>query len=321
MRVTLEFLIVIDAIERRGSFAAAAAELHRVPSAITYQVRKLEEDLGVRVFDRRGHRARLTAAGRELLEVGRALLERAGELERRVRRVATGWEPELRLAVDAMVPWPLIWPLCAAFYDECARQQSDTRLALRREVLGGTWDALAEQRADLAVGASGDAPGPGYRVRPLADVELVFAVAPTHALARVPEPIPTRTILAHRLIVAADSSRRLPPRTVGLFEAQDTLTVPDLDAKVAAQAAGLGCGFVPRHLARAELGSGRLVTRRVEEPLAPARLVLGWRAERPGRAQQWWIDALQRSGLGEQLAAGARGLRERPVPRARRRAS
>jgi len=306
MRITLESLTVVDAIDRRGSFAAAAAELHRVPSALTYQVQKLESDLDVRIFDRRGHRARLTPAGRELLEAGRALLERAGELERRVRRVATGWEPELRIAVDALVPWSLLWPLAAAFYADCAHQQATyTRLALTREVLAGTWDALAEGRADLAVGATGDAPGPGYRTRPLAHVELVFAVAPTHPLANTPEPIPTRTILMHRAVVAADSSRRLPARTVGLLDGQDSLTVPDLEAKIAAQVLGLGCGFVPVHLARAELASGRLVVRRVEDPVPPARLVIGWRGERPGRALTWWIDALQRSALGERLAAGA----------------
>jgi DNA-binding transcriptional LysR family regulator len=284
-------------------------------------VHKLEEDLDLRIFDRRGHRARLTPAGRELLEAGRALLERAGELERRVRRVATGWEPELRLAVDALVPWSLLWPLAAAFYADCLRQQAAyTRLALTREVLGGTWDALAEQRADLAIGATGDVPGPGYRTRPLAHVELVFAVSPRHPLAHAREPIATRAILEHRAIVAADSSRRLPPRTMGLLEGQDTLTVPDLDAKIAAQVAGLGCGFVPAHLARAELASGRLLARRVEEPLPPARLLLGWRAERPGRGLTWWIDALQRLGLGEQLAAGARRSTTTVPGKARRRA-
>ena len=45
MRLTLDALAVLDAIDRRGSFAAAAEELHRVPSAVTYQVQKLEEDL------------------------------------------------------------------------------------------------------------------------------------------------------------------------------------------------------------------------------------------------------------------------------------
>ena len=50
-----------------GSFAAAAEELHRVPSAMIYAVQKLEQDLGVSIFDRRGHRAKLTPVGQALL--------------------------------------------------------------------------------------------------------------------------------------------------------------------------------------------------------------------------------------------------------------
>jgi DNA-binding transcriptional LysR family regulator len=305
-RLTLDALAVLDAIDRRGSFAAAAEELHRVPSAVTYQVHKLEQDLDVRVFDRKGHRARLTPAGRELLDGGRMLLTGAEDVEQRVRRVATGWEAQLRIAVDALVPWSFMWPLCASFHADCAHMGvPHTRLTLAREVLAGTWDALADGRADIAVGATGDAPGPGYRTRVLADVDLVFAVAPTHPLARAEEPIPSARVLQHRAIVAADSSRRLPARTVGLLDGrQETLAVPDLDAKVAAQAAGLGCGFVPLHLAREAIARGHLVVKRVEEPLRPARMQLAWRAERPGKALGWWIEALQRSALGEMLAGG-----------------
>ena len=100
MKLTLDALRVIDAIDATGSFAAAGDALFRVPSAITYSVRKLEEDLGVTVFDRSGRRAKLTPAGRELLERGRRLLADAEGLEDHVRRMATGWETELRIAVD-----------------------------------------------------------------------------------------------------------------------------------------------------------------------------------------------------------------------------
>ena len=65
MSLTLESIEVLDAIARRGSFAQAALELGRVPSALTYTVRRLEEDLDVLLFDRRGHRAKLTPAGSE----------------------------------------------------------------------------------------------------------------------------------------------------------------------------------------------------------------------------------------------------------------
>src|SRR6058998_2978630 len=103
MKLSLEALQVIDAIDRKGSFAAAADELHRVPSAITYSVRQLEDGLGVEVFDRRGNRAVLTDAGRELLAEGRRLLRAAADLECRVQQVARGWEVELRIAVDTVI--------------------------------------------------------------------------------------------------------------------------------------------------------------------------------------------------------------------------
>ena len=56
--LTLEALRVMDAIDRRGSFAAAADELGRVPSALSYTMQKLEEELDVVLFDRSGHRTK-----------------------------------------------------------------------------------------------------------------------------------------------------------------------------------------------------------------------------------------------------------------------
>lgn len=68
--LTLEALRVMDAIDRRGSFAAAADELGRVPSALSYTMQKLEEELDVVLFDRSGHRTKFTNVGRMLLERG-----------------------------------------------------------------------------------------------------------------------------------------------------------------------------------------------------------------------------------------------------------
>src|SRR3546814_6522984 len=87
-----------------GSFAKAAEVLHRVPSAITYTVQKLESDLGVQLFDRSGKRAKLTDAGQALVERGRSLLREAESLENCVKRVAHGWELQLTLAIDEIVP-------------------------------------------------------------------------------------------------------------------------------------------------------------------------------------------------------------------------
>jgi DNA-binding transcriptional LysR family regulator len=90
--LTPEALAMMDVIARTGSFAAAARELGKVPSSLTYSVRQLEDALDVLLFDRRSRQARLTAAGEELLDEGRRLLEQVDAVASRVRRVATGWE-------------------------------------------------------------------------------------------------------------------------------------------------------------------------------------------------------------------------------------
>lgn len=292
MKLSLEALQVLDAIDRKGSFAGAAAELHRVPSALTYQVQKLEQDLDVLLFDRRGHRAVLTAPGRELLKEGRNLLRAASDLESRVKRLATGWEVELRLTLDTSLSLQGLLDLVAAFY----REDAGTRLRIGHEVLGGTWDALVDRRADLVIGASGEAPtGGGYSSQPLGEVEWLFAVAPHHPLAREAEPLERDTILRHRAVAVGDTSRRLPPRSTGLYNGQDVLTVPDMQAKLQAQLTGLGCGFLPRLLAQPLIDAGRLVAKEVEESKPSGMLRYAWRTGETGKALKWFLKRLEQA--------------------------
>ena len=290
MKLSLESLQVLDAIDRKGSFAAAADDLHRVPSAITYSVRQLEEGLGVGLFDRTGHRAVLTDAGRELLTEGRRLLQAAADLECRVQQVAKGWESELRVAIDTIIPVDRIFGLVTEFY----AQQTGTRVRLSHEVLGGTWDALASGRADLAVGAVGDAPsGQSYASVPLGRVEMVLVAAPFHPIVAQKGPLTQAMIERHRAVSIADTSRLLPPRTVGLFSGQDVLTVPSLEAKVAAHVAGLGVGFLPRWIAEREAHAERLRILDVEVPRPSAENVVAWRAEHTGKGLKWFVKRLQ----------------------------
>jgi DNA-binding transcriptional LysR family regulator len=261
---------------------------------VTYTVQKLEQDLDVLLFDRRGHRAVLTEAGQELLREGRNLLTAAGGLECRVRQVAKGWEAELVIAVNELLPLAPLHDLLAVYYAE----QGETRLRLTRESLSGCWDALADQRADLVVGASGDPPpGGGFSTQPLGEMRFVYAMLPSHLLAAEPEPLSAEVRARHRAVVMADSSRRLPVRTVGLVSGQDTLTVPSMDAKIAAQVAGLGVGFVPESLAAPHVAAGRLVTRRVEEEAPHEPLFLAWQTRRRGRTLTWFRERLEAAQL------------------------
>src|SRR3982750_4678161 len=96
--LTPDALAMMEAIAQSGRFAAAARQLGKVPSALTYSVRQLEDALDVLLFDRRSRQASLTAAGQELLDEGRRLLDQMDAAANRVKRVATGWETQLSAA-------------------------------------------------------------------------------------------------------------------------------------------------------------------------------------------------------------------------------
>lgn len=297
MKLSLDSLQVIDAIDRKGSFSAAALELHRVPSAITYSVQQMEQGLDVLLFDRSGHRAALTEAGRELLTEGRHLLRAAADLECRVQQVAKGWESELRIAVDTIIGAERLYPLLDEFY----RQNTGTRLRISTEVLAGNWDALAQGRADLAIGASGDTPLGGFSTRLLGSLEFDFVAAPHHPISQETEPLSESAIQSWRAVSVGDTSRNLPPRTTGLLSGQDVLTVPSMSAKVTAHIMGLGVGWLPRHMARREAAAGRLRIFATQINKSGGELVLAWRPGHAGKALKWFVKRLDDANIRNAL--------------------
>ena len=307
LKLSLEALQIIDAIDRRGSFSKAAQELHRVPSTISYTVARLEEDLDLQVFERNGPRILLTAAGRELLKEGRYLLKAASDLEQRVKRVASGWETELAIGMDSMFSALALGEDIDAFYQVAQR----TRLRLVQETLSGAWEALLDRRVDLLVGVAGEGPaGGGYVARPIGQMGFVFAVAPGHPLAGHAEPLGRGDLQQHRAVVVGDSARNMAPRTVGLLLGQDALTVPTMQLKYQFQLAGFGFGFLPEPCARAAIAQGRLVEKQVEEGRAAETFYVAWRSGDEGAALRWWRARMQRAGLFARLCGtlpGAEG--------------
>ncbi|NQY26344.1 MAG: LysR family transcriptional regulator [Piscirickettsiaceae bacterium] len=291
-KLNLEALVVLDVIARRSSFAAAAEELHRVPSSITYTIKRLEENLGVTLFNRQGHRAQLTSAGQALLNEGRSLLLMSEGIERNIQQIATGWETELRIAVDDIIPYEKVLSLCDKFY----QFSPSTRLYLTSEVLGGTWDALVSGRADLVIGVTGDGPpGGGFTRQILGEVEFVFVVAPNHPLAKEKEPLTNNLIRQYRAIAAADSSRQLLPKTVRLLVGQTVLTVPNLRIKRQAQISGLGIGYLPKHMVSSDISEGRLIVKETEdEGNSLHSLYCVWPTHHQGKALAWFKEHLSK---------------------------
>lgn len=297
--ITLDALRVLDAIERKGSFGAAAEALFKVPSALSYTVQKLESDLGINLFDRTKQRAQLTAAGRLLLEQGRQLLQAASAIEEAVQQLESGWETQLRIAKDTVLPLAPLLQQIRAFN----LLDKQVAITIAEEVLGGTWDALIAERCDLALGASGDLPKGIFEYTLMGEVEFVFAVAREHPLCLHQGPVDAAAIAAFPTIVVADSSLSSPARSSGLLESRQIIRVANAGAKIQAQAMGVGVGFLPAHLIRPEVAAGDLVILNCSVPRPNIPLYLAWRKGNKGKALAWFVEAcLAADWFGQALA-------------------
>ncbi len=305
--LTPDALAMLQTIAARGSFAAAARALSLVPSALTYRVRQIEDALDVLLFDRSSRQARLTEAGAELLRESNRLLEEIDAVANRVKRVATGWEPQLTIAVDSIIAKATVLELCESFL----ALQPPTRIKLRDETLSGTLEALTSGQADLALGVADSSTIAGIHGKALGEVSFVYAVAPHHPLASAPEPLKDELVRQHRAVAVADTITRGGGMTFGLLGGQDVFTVATMKDKLDAQLRGLGSGFVPECMARVYIETGRLVVKKMDRPERLVRVNYAWRSSHrsgQGRALKWWLAQLESPATRAALLERHRGV-------------
>ncbi|SDC98880.1 transcriptional regulator, LysR family [Cupriavidus sp. YR651] len=295
-------LALLEAIRESGSLSRAAARLGKAPSTVSHAARQLESRFDALLFDRRRYRLQLTPAGRLLAQEAARLMVDVSRMTQRVRQIASGWEDRLWIVSDELLEFELLLPVIRTFDG----LKSGVALRLTTEVLGGTWEALRDGRADLVIGATNEPPGmPDLRWAELGVMEWVFAVSPRHPLAAVKTPLTRDQIAEHRAVVVADTSRQTAARGYGVVGGQAALAVPSMRAKILAQREGLGVGWLPRQRVAGLLAKGELVEKKTVDPREPNVLYLGWRGDNDGRALQWWLDQLSQPRLAKRLVQGA----------------
>jgi DNA-binding transcriptional LysR family regulator len=286
--ITLDALRAIEAIHQQGSFAAAAKVLFKVPSALTYTVAKFESDLDVALFDRSKKRAVLTSAGKLILEQGQQLLLATSALESAVQQLETGWETQLRITLDTLVPMPVIFSLISEF-DQLNKM---TEISINEEVLSGAWESLLSNKAQIVVGATGELPKGNFNVVEIAQVEFCFAVSASHELAEINHIVTGDDIKKFASIVVTDSATSYTRRTTGLLDSRRVIRVSNMAAKINAQIVGLGIGFLPKHMIIDELREGKLVIKEIEVPRQPEFVYMAWHKDMSGQALNWFIKKL-----------------------------
>lgn len=299
--LTEDELALLEAISESGSLSRAAARLGKAPSTVSHAARQLEGKFDALLFDRRRYRLQLTPAGQLLTQEAARLMQDAQRMTRRVKQVAGGWEDRLWIVTDELLEFETLLPVIQAF----DKLNSGVSLRVTHEVLGGTWEALRDGRADVVVGATNEPPAiPKLRWAELGVMDWVFAVSPRHPLAKAAEPLERETVVTHRSVVVADSSRRPDARAYGLLGGQPVLAVPNMRAKILAQRDGLGVGWLPRHRVSSLLASGALVEKRMADPREPNTLYVAWRGEHVGRGLTWWLEQFKQPRLAKRLVQG-----------------
>lgn len=250
-RISLEqwraFVEVVDA----GGYAPAAKRVHKTQSSVSYAVQKIEHLLELRLFEKQGRKAVLTAAGEMLYRRSKVLLERADSLERGAAALGADWEPELRLAVDIAFPtWALLRSL-----QRFGEERPQTCVQLFETVLGGTDEALFERAVDLAV--SSHVPQ-GFSGDPLLRVRFVAAAHPEHPLHRLGRPLTLDDLREHRHLLVRDTAVQRTRDSGGWFGADQRWTVSHKATQIAAACMGLGFAWFPEEAIRRELESGSL---------------------------------------------------------------
>jgi DNA-binding transcriptional LysR family regulator len=265
------------AVAEEAHFTRAAERLGIAQPAVSVQIRRLEAELGERLFLRGPRAAALTAAGEALLPHARAALaavEHGREAVAALRGLITG-----RLAIGLVQPLP-------------DREVVRTIGAFRREhprvgvrVAEGETDALlgAVERGELEAAFTGFGPGqeppPGLGARLVAREPTVIAVAPDHPLAgrrRVrlralrDEPFVTLTAASRlrSVLEAACAEAGFAPRIA--------IETSDLGVMTALAAEGAGVALLPRSGLQ---GAGDLVPVELSEPRIERRIVLVWRRD------------------------------------------
>ncbi|MGR5558166.1 LysR family transcriptional regulator [Vibrio fortis] len=287
--ITLEALHILDAISRRGSFAAAANELDRAPSSLSYQIQKLEQDLDIMIFDRSGHRANFTEAGQLILEQGRLILGATERLVNEASILANGWELDLTIAFDGILPVANFFSLI----DELGKI-SKTRVKLQEEILAGCWESLIDDRADLLVCPKMETIPSDMKSEVIGKLEMMWVAASGHYVHKRAGEFDQKARESYRVIAIADTARDKPAISINILERQPRMTVTNFAAKVEAVTSGLGIGTLPTVVAQPLIESGAIKQIAGTEKQS-IDIVIAWRRNKMGDAKSWCIQHLKKT--------------------------
>ncbi len=258
MHVTLDQARALDAFARTGTFQAAAKELHKVHTAVLYALKQLETQTGLELFDRSGYRTKLTPSGEQVLSRARRMLDAERELVATCAELKSGWEPVLKVVVDAIFP---IEPVLEVVR-RLKQVEAPTRVLISVDSLGAVEERFEAEQATVMLTVLPPTL-PDLETRALPRLKARLVAHKSHPLAKR-EKVSTTDLAGQVLLTVRGSDPRLQLATRSLDQ-QSTVHLPDFHSKKSAILSGLGFGWLPEWLIEAELERGTLVALPLKE--------------------------------------------------------
>ncbi|HEY1782305.1 MAG TPA: LysR family transcriptional regulator [Roseiarcus sp.] len=288
--LTLDQMRILVAVADAGSFSAAARKLGRVQSAISQSIQTLERTLGLGLFDRSGKTPQLTDAGKALVGDARTLIAAARAIRARAESMAQDVEPELTLAVDAMLPIPLLMESLKALRVAFPLLPA----SVYTEALGGAEQRLRDGAARLAICTIAPSSPCDLVSEFMTRVAMWPVVAASHPLAALPLPLTREALEPHVQLVLTDRTP-LTHNLSGGIVSRHIWRFADLATRLDFLLGGFGWCNMPSHMVAEHVAAGRLKRLQIanQEEIALPLSVVHERGRLPGRAGRWLIADLR----------------------------
>lgn len=178
MHIEFRHLRTVKAIHEEGGLARAAERLNITQSALSHQVKNLEEQAGVELFVRRSKPMKLSAAGLRLLHAAERILPEVAALEAEFAGLVAGRSGRLHIAIECHACFEWLLPVLEQF----RRAWPEVDLDIRPGLAFGALPALEREEVDLVISSDPEETR-GVRFVPLFDYEPVLVAAAGHPLA------------------------------------------------------------------------------------------------------------------------------------------
>ncbi|MDP4529322.1 LysR family transcriptional regulator [Alkalimonas delamerensis] len=249
-RSTLEQWRMFKAVAEHGGFHQAAEAVFKSQSSIHHAVHKLEDVLGVTLFQVEGRKTQLTAAGEQLLRRINFLLTEAERMEQVALNLQAGVESTLCIAVDEAFPRAVLFQTLSAVSNEYPL----IRIELMETVLAGANELLAQGKAEIAVSPFTLADNLSEDI---CQVEFVAVAGSQHSLHQLERELTLEDLKDCRQIVLRDSGKDRN-KEHGWLGSEQRWTVSHVGTSIELLLQQLGFAWLPRHAVAPYLATGQL---------------------------------------------------------------